>query len=49
MDELVIGTERESSDLLQFEWFNFHLDSNFEEIPDPMREIKNFHCISQYG
>jgi hypothetical protein len=39
MDELVIGTGRGLSDLLRFEWFNFHLDPNFEEIPDPKREI----------
>jgi len=48
MDELVTGTGRGSGDLLQFRWFNLHLDPNSEEIPDPMWEIKNFHCISQY-
>jgi len=49
MDELVIGTRSRSGDLLRFGWFNFHLDPNFEEIPDPKREILNFHCISQNG
>jgi hypothetical protein len=39
MDELVIGTRRGLSDLLRFEWFNLQLDPNFEEIPDPKREI----------
>jgi hypothetical protein len=39
MDELVIGTRSRSGDLLRFGWFNFHLDPNFEEIPDPKREI----------
>ena len=26
----------------EFEWFNLYLDPNFEEIPDPKREILNF-------
>jgi hypothetical protein len=39
IDKLVMGIRRGSGDLLQFEWFNLYLDPNFEEIPDPEREI----------
>jgi hypothetical protein len=39
MEKLVMGIRSRLSDLLQFGWFNLHLDPNFEEIPDPKREI----------
>jgi len=32
--------------LLQFGWFNLHLNLNFEESPDLKRKILNFHCSS---
>ena len=42
-------TRSRSGDLLQFGWFNLHLDPNFQEIPDSEREIKKFHHNSKYG
>ena len=44
-----MGTRSKSGDLLQFGWFNLHLDLNFEEIPDPKREILKFYPSSKYG
>jgi hypothetical protein len=38
-----MGTRSKLGDLLQFGWFNLHLDLNFEEIPDPEREIEILH------
>src|SRR6267378_1532262 len=49
MDKLLMNIKRVLGDLLQFGWFNVYLDPNFEEIPDPKREIKNFQNTSQYG
>jgi hypothetical protein len=39
MEKLVMDIRSRSVDILQFGWFNLHLDPNFEGIPNPKREI----------